>query len=68
MNLNVQKTPREMNETVEKDNNEHGLKDMPFVRQALIELGEQYKAEIVRKEVWERRAAMICEALNLEME
>ena len=68
MNLDVQEKLREMKETAEKDNNEQKLKDMPFVRKALIELGERYKDEMVSREVWERRAAMICEALSLEME
>ena len=68
MNLNVHEKLREMKETAEKDNNEQKLKDMRFVRKALIELGGQYKDEIVSREVWERRAAMIWEALSLEME
>ena len=68
MNLDVQENLREMGETAEKDNDEQRLKDMPFVSKALIEPGEQYGEEIVTKKVWERRAAMMCEALSLEME
>ena len=68
MNLDVQENLREMKESAEKENDEQTLKDMPFISKALIELGEQYGDEIVTKQVWERRAAMICEALSLEME
>ena len=68
MNLDVQEKLREMEETAEKDNNEQKHKDMPFVRKALIELGERYKDEMVSREVWERRAAMFWEALSLEIE
>ena len=68
MNLDVQEKLGEMKETAEKGNDELKLKDMPFVRKALIELGGQYGDEIVSREVWERRAAMIWEALSLEME
>ena len=68
INLDVQEKLREMKETAEKDNDEHRLKDMPFVTKVLIELGEEYGDEIVSKGVWKRRAAIICKALSLEME
>ena len=68
MNLDVQGKLREMKETAEKDNDEQKLKDMPFVRKALIELREPYRDKIISKEVWERRAVIICEALSLEIE
>ena len=57
-----------MKETAKKDNDEQKLKDMPFVRKALIRLREPYGDKIVSKEVWERHAVMICEALSLEIE
>ena len=68
MNLEVRENLREMKETEEKDHHKQRLKDPPFVSKALIELGDQYGEEIVTKKVWERRAAMICKALSLEME
>ena len=39
MNLDIQKKLRAIKETAEKGNNEQKLKDMPFIRKALIELG-----------------------------
>ena len=68
MNLDIQENMREMKQTEEKYNDEQRLKDLPFVSKALIELGDQYGEEIVTKKVWDGRAAMICEALSLEME
>ena len=68
INLDVQENLREMKETAEKDNDEQRLKDLPFVSKALIELGDQYREEIVTKKVWKWHAAMICEALSLEMD
>ena len=65
MNLDVQEKLGEMTETAEKSNDEQKLKDMPFVKKVLIELGGQYRDEIVSGEVWERRAATIWEALSL---
>ena len=67
-NLDVQEKLGEMKETAEKSNDEQKLKDMAIVKKALIELGGQYGDEIVSREVWERRAAMIWETLSLEME
>ena len=59
MNLDVQDKLGELKETAEKINDEQKLKDMPFVRKALIELVGQYRDEILNREVWERCAAMI---------
>ena len=68
MNLDVEEKLGEMKETAKKGNDEQKLTDMPFIRKVLIELVEQYGDELVSREVWERLAAMIWEALNLEME
>ena len=51
MNLDVQEKRGEMKEMAEKSNDEQKLKDMPFVKKALIELGGQYRDEIVSRKV-----------------
>ena len=58
-NLDIQEKLGEMIETAEKGNNEQKLKDMPFVRKALIDLGGYYRDKIVSREVCDRLAAMI---------
>ena len=42
INLDVQEKLGEMKETAEKSNDEQKLKDMPFVKKALFELGGQF--------------------------
>ena len=68
LNLDVQEKLGEMKETAEKSNDELKIKDMPFIKKALIDLGGQHGDEIVSREVWERHAVMIWESLSLEME
>ena len=51
MNLEVQEKLGEMKGTAEQGNHEQKLKDMAFVRMALIELGGQHRDEIVRRKV-----------------
>ena len=47
MNLDVQEKLGEMKKAAEKGNDGQKLKDMPFIRKALIELGGQYRDKIV---------------------
>lgn len=68
MSLDVQEKRNEIKEKAEKDKDKKKLKDMLFVRKALFELGEQYRDEIISKKVWKRYAAIICDALTLELE
>ena len=68
MNLDIQEKLGEMNETVEKGNDQQKFQDTPFIRKTLIELGGQYADKIVSRAVKDRRVTMIWEALSLGME
>ena len=68
INLDVDDKLKEMKEIAEREKDEQKLKDMPYVMKALSYLGEQHEDEVVCREVWERRAAMVFEALSLRIE